>query len=98
MISSIEFVCSTQKTFNLIIIILLAIAIIRPKFSNKCAAKDWDSLHNWTLNLGGIRLPWMLIWGIIIDIFSWWYWGGLVIIIPALFLIFAGPKKYEWKA
>ena len=35
-----------------IIIILIAIVIIRPKFSNKCAAKDWDSLYNWAFNLG----------------------------------------------
>ena len=81
-----------------IIIILLAFAIIRPKFSNKCANKDWDSLYNWFLNLGGIKIPWMLIWGIIIEAFSWYWWGGLPILIPALVLIFAGPKPYEWKA
>lgn len=76
---------------------LISFAIIFPKFSSKCAAKDWDSLFNWSLNLGGTKIPWMLIWGIIIEIFSWYYWGGLPVIIPALVLIFAGPKPYEWK-
>ena len=81
-----------------IIIILIGYAIIRPKFSEKCAAQDWDALYNWFLNLGGIKIPWMLIWGFIIEIFSFWWWGGLSVLIPAFVLLFAGPKPYEWKA
>lgn len=80
-----------------ILIILVAFAIIRPNFSEKCAAKDWDNLYNWFLNIGDIKIPWMLIWGIIIEGFGWYWWGGLPILIPALVLIFAGPKPYEWK-
>ena len=79
-----------------IIMILISLFIIRPKFSKKCAEKDWDALLDWTLNLGGLRLPWMLIWGIILEIFSWYYWGGLAILIPAFLLLFAGPKEYQW--
>ena len=79
-----------------IIIILISFFIIKPKFSDKCAAQDWDYLLNWVIPLGNIRFPWMLFWGIIVDIFGYW-WGGLPILIPALVLIFAGPKPYEWK-
>jgi len=78
-----------------IITILIAIIIVKPRFSSKCAAKDWDYLLNDVLTLGNFRIPWMLIWGIIIEIFGNW-WGGLPIIIPALLLIFMGPKPYDW--
>lgn len=77
---------------------LISVIIILPKFSSKCAAKDWDSLYAWTLKFGSIKIPWMLIWGIVLEIFSWWWWGGVGIILPALFLIFAGPKPYDWKS
>jgi hypothetical protein len=78
-----------------ILVILIAFAIIKPKFSNKCANKDWDSLLNWTMS-DSFRFPWMLFWGIIVEILGYG-WGGFAIIIPALVLIFAGPKPYEWK-
>ena len=38
-----------------IIMIFISLFIIRPKFSKKCAEKDWDALLDWTLNLGGLR-------------------------------------------
>ncbi|MFW9773030.1 MAG: hypothetical protein ACFFFB_21925 [Candidatus Heimdallarchaeota archaeon] len=79
-----------------VIIAILAFVIIKPKFSNKCAEKDWDSLYGWVLNLGKLRFPWMLFWGAFIEIFGFWGWGGLMILIPAFVLLFAGPKKYEW--
>lgn len=78
-----------------IAVIILAIIIVKPRFSNKCAAKDWDYLLNDVLTLGNLRIPWMLIWGIIIQILGNW-WGGLPILIPAILLIFMGPKPYDW--
>jgi len=78
-----------------IITIIIAIIIVKPRFSSRCAAKDWDHLLNDVLTLGNLRIPWMLIWGILIQIFGNW-WGGLPIIIPALLLIFMGPKPYDW--
>jgi len=78
-----------------IAVIILAIIIVKPRFSNKCAAKDWDYLLNDVLTLGNLRIPWMLIWGIIIEILGNW-WGGLPILIPAVLLIFMGPKPYDW--
>ncbi|MFX1566799.1 MAG: hypothetical protein ACFFCV_00370 [Promethearchaeota archaeon] len=79
-----------------ILVILISFFVIRPKFSNKCANKDWDGLYEWILPLGSIRFPWMLLWGIIIEVLGYG-WGGFAIIIPALVLIFAGPKQYKWK-
>lgn len=78
-----------------ILAILISFFIILPKFSIKCSKKDWDFLLNWVMPLGNIRFPWMLFWGILLDIFGYW-WGGWPVIIPALVLIFAGPTKYDW--
>lgn len=79
-----------------IIGILIALFIIRPKFSNPCGAKDWEALYGWTLKLGGTNVPWMFIWGILLFLFGWYGWGGLAVLIPAIMLIFAGPRKYDW--
>ncbi len=79
-----------------IILILVSFVIIRPKFSNKCANKDWDALYGWYLPLGSFKLPWMLIWGIIFELFGWYGWGGLAILLPAVLLLFVGPKEYQW--
>ena len=77
--------------------VLFAILIVKPRFSSKCAAKEWDVLMDDVLVIGGIRFPWMFIWCIIAAIFGQG-WGTFPIVIPALLLIFAGPKPYEWKA
>ena len=78
-----------------ILVIIIAFFVIKPKFSDRCANKDWDGLLNWVMS-DSFRFPWMLFWGIIVEVFGYG-WGGFAIIIPALVLIFAGPKKYEWK-
>ncbi|MHA2123596.1 MAG: hypothetical protein ACW990_20550 [Promethearchaeota archaeon] len=78
-----------------IIAIIIAIAIIRPKFSNKCADKDWNFLMNWVWS-DGFRFPWMLFWGILMHVFGF-YFAGAFVTIPSLVLIFAGPEKFEWK-
>jgi len=79
-----------------VIEILIAIAVIKPKFSDKCASRDWDALYGWVLKLGSLKLPWMLVWGIIFEMFGLHVWGGLPVLIPAIMLLFVGPKPYEW--
>ncbi|MFW9822489.1 MAG: hypothetical protein ACFFE4_06120 [Candidatus Thorarchaeota archaeon] len=79
-----------------IMAILISFFIIFPKFSMKCQKKDWDALLNWTFKIGGINFPWMLFWGIVLEIFSYG-WGGFLIIILSLVLLFAGPREYKWK-
>jgi len=79
-----------------IILIIFAFLIIRPRFSNKCAKKDWDYLLNDVFNIGSIRIPLMFIWALLAEILGQW-WGGSLIIIPAILLVFAGPKEYKWK-
>ena len=81
-----------------VISIFISLFIIRPKFSKPCGEKDWEALYGWTLKLGSLRVPWMFIWGIIYVIFGWIYITAILIILPACMLIFAGPRKYDWKA
>ncbi|MHA1272378.1 MAG: hypothetical protein ACTSQP_05850 [Promethearchaeota archaeon] len=79
-----------------IILIILAIVIIKRRFSDKCAAKDWDYLLNDVLIIGKYRIPWMLIWGILAAVFGQW-WAGFFILLPAILIIFWGPEEYQWK-
>ena len=76
--------------------IVISLLIIRPKFSNPCGAKDWDALYGWVLNLGGLNIPWMFIWGLLLFVFGWYGWAGLAVLIPAVMLLFLGPKEYKW--
>ena len=79
-----------------IIAIVISLFIIRPKFSMPCGEKDWEALYSWTLDLGGTKVPWMFIWGILLEIFGWYWWGGAFVLVPAIMLIWFGPRKYEW--
>ncbi|MHA1147717.1 MAG: hypothetical protein ACTSR8_05690 [Promethearchaeota archaeon] len=79
-----------------IILIILGLFIVKKRFSDKCRDKKWDELLDDVIILGKYRIPFMLILGIVAEIFGQW-WGGLTILIPALILIFWGPKEYQWK-
>jgi hypothetical protein len=81
-----------------IISIILALFIIKPKFSKPCGEKDWEALYGWTLKLGGANIPWMFIWGIVYAIFGWYNFPAIFILLPAIMLIWMGPRKYNWKA
>ena len=83
--------------FANIIGIIIALLVIKPKFSYPCGEKDWDALYGWVLNLGGFNLPWMFIWGLLLFLFGM-FWGGLSVLIPAFMLIFMGPKEYNWSS
>ena len=78
-----------------IIAIFVSFAIIKPKVSNKCIQKDWDHFHNWVWKLGNFRFPFVLFWGIILEMFGLG-WAGLPVIIVAIMTIFIGPKPYQW--
>jgi len=78
--------------------IVISLLIIKPKFSNPCGEKDWDALYSWVLNLGGFNIPWMFVWGLLLFVFGWYGWAGLAVLIPAVMLIFAGPKEYNWSS
>ena len=87
---------SAWNLFASIIGILLALFVIRPKFSKPCGEKDWDALYGWVLKLGGFNFPWMLIWGLLLFLFGWYGLGALFVLVPAVMLLFADPKEYEW--
>jgi len=79
-----------------ILAIIFAVALVKPRFSDKWADKDYDYLLNDVVKIGSVRIPLFLIIGIILEILLSWV-GGLIILIPLLILIFAGPKEYKWK-
>ena len=79
-----------------ILAIIFAVALVKPRFSDKWADKDYDYLLNDVVKIGSLRIPLFLIIGIILEILLSWV-GGLIILIPLLILIFAGPKEYKWK-
>jgi hypothetical protein len=87
---------SSWNIFGSIIGILIALFIIKPKFSKPCGEKDWDALYGWVLKLGGFNVPWMFIWGLILFLFGWYGAGALFVLVPAVMLLFAGPKEYKW--
>jgi len=90
-----------SQIWNIILAIIgiaISFLVIKPKFSKPCGEKDWDALYGWVLNLGGFNIPWMLIWGIILVYFGWWSWAAYAVLIPAIVLLFAGPKEYNWSS
>ncbi|TFG02683.1 MAG: hypothetical protein EU540_01035 [Promethearchaeota archaeon] len=80
-----------------IVTIIVAVVLVRPRFSNKWKEKDYDYLLDDVIEIGSVRIPTFLIIGIVIEILTN-FWGGVVILIPLLLLIFMGPKEYNWKA
>ena len=87
---------TSWNIFGSIIGILIALFVIRPKFSKPCGEKDWDALYGWVLKLGGFNVPWMVIWGLLLFLFGWYGLGAWFVLGPALMLLFAGPKEYKW--
>ena len=75
--------------------IIFSVAFVKPRFSNKWAKEDYDYLINDVVKIGKTRIPLMLIIGIILEIFLSG-WGGLIILVPLLLLIFMGPIEYKW--
>ena len=77
--------------------ILLSWFWVKPKFSDKCVARDWDGLLDDVLLLGEFRIPWMLVMGILLEIFGYG-WIGLTVLGPAIVIIFFGPRQpYNWR-
>ena len=77
--------------------VLLSWFWVKPKFSDKCVERDWDGLLDDVLLLGEYRIPWMLAIGVLLEIFGYG-WIGLVVLGPAIVIIFFGPRQpYNWK-
>lgn len=82
---------------EVVVVILFAIFWVKPKFSDRCASKQWDILLDDTLKISTIQIPWMLIVGVLIEIFGNG-WVGLFVLGPAIILIFFGPRTpYNWQ-
>lgn len=76
--------------------IVFALALIKPRFSDKWREENLDYLLNDVVRIGNSRIPLMLVVGIILEIVMAWWSGLIFIFIPLLLLIFVGPKKYKW--
>ncbi|MHA1453158.1 MAG: hypothetical protein ACTSRD_09880 [Promethearchaeota archaeon] len=81
---------------NAVVLIVGSLLWVKPKFSTPCGEKDWEKLLTDVVVLGNIQIPWMLIMGVVLEIFGYG-WGGAIVLIAALLIIFLGPRKYVWK-
>nr|MDO8113182.1 hypothetical protein [Candidatus Sigynarchaeota archaeon] len=70
---------------------------VLPIFVRKVAAKDWEFLATDVLKFGTFRLPKVLFFGILLEIFGS-FWGGLPVVIVALCICFGNPPvPVVWK-
>ena len=64
-------------------------------YAQKCKEKDWSFLVNDVLVIGSFRIPKMLAYGIIMCFFT--YGTAIILIVaPALLIIFMGPEEFSW--
>lgn len=77
------------------VMLFLVFYYVKPNFAKKCANKEWQALVDDVFTIGSIRIPKMLIFGIIFEIFS--YWGGALIMAPAVLIILFAPVTITWK-
>ena len=64
-------------------------------YAQKCKEKDWSFLVNDVLVIGSFQMPKMLAYGIVISIFT--YGTAIILIVaPALLIIFMGPEEFNW--
>ncbi len=65
-------------------------------YAQKCKEKDWSFLVNDVLVIGSFRIPKMLAYGIVMCFFT--YGTAIILIVaPALLIIFMGPEEFSWK-
>ena len=65
-------------------------------FSKRVANREWHFLVNDVIIIGNIRVPKMIIIGIIVEIFGQG-WGGLFVLLPAILICFLGPAYMQWR-
>ena len=75
---------------------ITALIIFILPFAHKCGERDWEFLVNDVVVIAGYRIPKMLILGVVLEIFTQGY-GGLLVLIPVLLILFLGPVPVQWK-
>lgn len=64
-------------------------------FSERVKARDWYYIVNNVWIIGSVRIPKLFIIGIVlVPLLNWW--GGLVILLPVMAIIFLGPVPAQW--
>ncbi len=64
-------------------------------FSERAKARDWYFIVNNVWIVGNIRVPKMLVIGVVLEILLKG-WGGLFILIPVLVIVLFGPVRTQW--
>ncbi|MHA1804480.1 MAG: hypothetical protein ACTSU4_08085 [Promethearchaeota archaeon] len=77
------------------IVLIISLYFVKPRFSDPCSRHDWNALLEDYLLISTVKFPWMVIWGILLEIFGNG-WAGIAILIPAFILLFMGPRPYNW--
>lgn len=65
-------------------------------FAKRCGEKDWHGIKNNVFILGDLRIPKMLAISIGLVIFTNG-WGGLLILIAVVLILFIEPEPVQWK-
>ena len=65
-------------------------------YAQKSKEKDWSFLVNDVLVIGSFRIPKMLAYGLVVCIFSYGF-GVILIVLPALLIMYMGPEEFNWK-
>lgn len=79
-----------------VVAIVIAVIYVKPKFGPALMGEKYEELLNDTIPLGSIRIPMMLIMGVLLEIFGSG-WLGVLLLIPAIVLLFFSPFiPYDW--
>jgi hypothetical protein len=83
---------------KVIILVVLILIWVKPKFSSRLEKEQFDVLLKETVQIGSIKIPMMLIMGVVMTIIGWGesYAFGALVLLPALLIIFFGPIPYKW--
>jgi hypothetical protein len=77
------------------IIVFILFFYVLKAFAPACAKKEWHSLTENAVKIADLRLPWMFIHGIILEIFGIGL-AGVGLLFVAIILTFAGPETFTW--
>src|SRR5271157_3411335 len=72
--------------------LIITVVYVYKPITAACKKRDWEFLFNDIYNFGKFRMPKMLFFGILLEVFSYGY-AGVLVLVPAMLLIFVGPAK-----
>jgi len=76
--------------------LILTFVYVLKTFVPKCKAKDWQFLA--TEPSFGPKVPKMLLFAILLEVFSWNFFGGVLVIVVMILIYTQAPVTNPWKA